>query len=185
MNKAPISSEKVCAARYGDKAAMNELISALAPTVESIASGYVGRCPMTRNDLIQEGMVGLLGSVYGYSADGDVRFETYATVCISNRIKSAVRNQLRSKHLPLNDYVSLDEIDVSDELSDPQAVVDMRESLEDFTERIEKKLTPLEKNVVRLHVGGHNYSSIADMLSVSTKSVDNALQRARKKLKEK
>ena len=185
MNKAPINSERVYAARYGDKAAMNELIKALAPTVESIASGYVGKCPMTRNDLIQEGMIGLLGSVYGYDADEGVKFETYATVCISNRIKSTVRNQLRNRHLPLNGYVQIDELDISDSQSDPQTIIDMQERMEDLSEGIEKRLTQLEKAVLRLHIGGHNYSSIAEVLSISVKSVDNALQRARKKLKEK
>lgn len=185
MSKIPINSETVYAARYGDKAAMNELISAFAPTVEIIASGYVGRCPMTRSDLIQEGMIGLLGSVYGYDPDEGVRFETFATVCISNRIKSAVRNQLRSKHMPLNGYVDIDDVEISDDMSDPQTMIIMQERFEDLSESIEKKLTHLEKDVLRLHIGGHNYSSIAEMLSISVKSVDNALQRARKKLKEK
>lgn len=185
MSKIPINSETVYAARYGDKAAMNELISAFAPTVESIASGYVGRCLMTRSDLIQEGMIGLLGSVYGYDPDEGVRFETFATVCISNRIKSAVRNQLRSKHMPLNGYVDIDDVEISDDMSDPQTMIIMQERFEDLSESIEKKLTHLEKDVLRLHIGGHNYSSIAEMLSISVKSVDNALQRARKKLKEK
>ena len=185
MSKIPINSETVYAARYGDKAAMNELISAFAPTVESIASGYVGRCPMTRSDLIQEGMIGLLGSVYGYDPDEGVRFETFATVCTSNRIKSAVRNQLRSKHMPLNGYVDIDDVEISDDMSDPQTMIIMQERFEDLSESIEKKLTHLEKDVLRLHIGGHNYSSIAEMLSISVKSVDNALQRARKKLKEK
>lgn len=185
MSKIPISSDKVYAARYGDKAAMNELISSLAPTVESIAARYVGRSPMTRSDLIQEGMIGLFGSVYGYDPDEGVRYETYATVCISNRIKSAVRNQLRSKHMPLNGYVDIDDVDISDSQSDPQTIMDMQERYEDLSESIEKKLTHLEKDVLRLHIGGHNYSSIAEVLSISVKSVDNALQRARKKLKEK
>lgn len=185
MSKIPINSETVYAARYGDKAAMNELISSLAPTVECIATGYVGRCPMSRSDLIQEGMIGLLGSVYGYDPDEGVRFETFATVCISNRIKSAVRNQLRSKHMPLNGYVDIDDVEISDDMSDPQTMIIMQERFEDLSESIEKKLTDLEKDVLRLHIGGHNYSSIAEMLSISVKSVDNALQRARKKLKEK
>lgn len=185
MSKSPITSDIVCAARYGDKAAMNELISSLAPTVERIAASYVGRCPVLKGDLVQEGMVGLLGSVYGYKAEFGVKFETYATVCISNRIKSVVRNQMRGKHMPLNDYVNLDDVDLSDYQSDPQMVMDMQERFDDLSEKIEKRLTPLERDVVRLHVGGHNYSSIAEELSVSAKSVDNALQRARKKLREK
>lgn len=185
MNRIPTSSDTVYAARYGDKAAMNELISAFAPAVERVASRYVGRCPMTRSDLIQEGMIGLLGSVYGYDDKEGTGFETYATVCISNRIKSAVRNQLRAKHMPLNSYVDIDDVDITDSQSDPQTIIDMQERYGDLSDSIEKRLTQLEKDVLRLHIGGHNYSSIAEVLSISVKSVDNALQRARKKLKEK
>ncbi len=184
MSKSPITSDMVCAARYGDKAAMNELISSLAPTVERIAASYVGRCPVQKSDLVQEGMVGLLGSVYGYNTDIGVKYETYATACISNRIKSAVRNQMRNKHMPLNGYVNIDDVELSDYQSDPQTVMDMQERFDDLSKRIEKRLTKLERDVVRLHVGGHNYSSIAEELSISVKSVDNALQRARKKLRE-
>lgn len=185
MSKIPIDSETVYAARYGDKAAMNELISSLALTVESIASSCIGQCPMTRSDLIQEGMIGLLGSVYGYNADEGVRFETYATVCISNRIKSAVQSQLRNKHKPLNGYVDIDGVSIGDSQFDPQTMMDLQERFGELSESIEKKLTPLEKDVLRLHIGGHNYGYIAKALSISVKSVDNALQRARKKLKEK
>ena len=171
-------------ARDGDEKAENFLLKKYKDFVRSKARAYflVGG---DSDDLIQEGMIGLLGSVYGYDPDEGVRFETFATVCISNRIKSAVRNQLRSKHMPLNGYVDIDDVEISDDMSDPQTMIIMQERFEDLSESIEKKLTDLEKDVLRLHIGGHNYSSIAEMLSISVKSVDNALQRARKKLKEK
>ena len=171
-------------AQSGDNDAMEQLCAEYKDTVRMLARPYflIGA---DRDDLIQEGMIGLLGSVYGYDPDEGVRFETFATVCISNRIKSAVRNQLRSKHMPLNGYVDIDDVEISDDMSDPQTMIIMQERFEDLSESIEKKLTHLEKDVLRLHIGGHNYSSIAEMLSISVKSVDNALQRARKKLKEK
>mgnify|MGYP001074310459 CR=1 FL=1 len=171
-------------AQSGDNDAMERLCAEYKDTVRMLARPYflIGA---DRDDLIQEGMIGLLGSVYGYDPDEGVRFETFATVCISNRIKSAVRNQLRSKHMPLNGYVDIDDVEISDDMSDPQTMIIMQERFEDLSESIEKKLTDLEKDVLRLHIGGHNYSSIAEMLSISVKSVDNALQRARKKLKEK
>jgi len=167
-----------------DDIAMYYLISKYRKFVRAKARSYflIGA---DKEDIIQEGMIGLLGSVYGYDPDEGVRFETFATVCISNRIKSAVRNQLRSKHMPLNGYVDIDDVEISDDMSDPQTMIIMQERFEDLSESIEKKLTHLEKDVLRLHIGGHNYSSIAEMLSISVKSVDNALQRARKKLKEK
>jgi RNA polymerase sporulation-specific sigma factor len=152
--------------------------------VEGIASAYVGRSPLTRSDLIQEGMIGLLSSVYGYNSCGCAEFKTYAHTCVSNRIISAVRNQLRDKHMPLNAYVQIDDVDLTDIHTDPQLILDMQEKMDNLNERIENELTDLEREVLRLHIGGHNYSSIAEELSVSVKSVDNALQRARKKLKE-
>ena len=185
MGKFSIEENLLNAARNGDNGAMNELITALAPTVEKIASAYVGRSPLARGDLIQEGMIGLLSSVYGYSSDGGAEFYTYSVKCISNRIMSAVRNQLRNKHTPLNSYVLIDSIDLTDGQANPQTVVEMQERMSLLHQKIKTELTDLERDVLKLHISGHNYSSIAEILSVSAKTVDNALQRARKKLKEK
>lgn len=184
MNEFSPDENTIESARNGDKAAMNELVTALAPTVKSIANAYVGRSPLTRNDLIQEGMIGLLSSVYGYSSCENAQFKTYARTCISNRIMSAVRNQLRNKHEPLNNYMLIDDIDLPDIKADPKLILEMQDSMDNLNERIGKELTSLERNVLTLHIGGHNYSSIAEILSVNAKTVDNALQRARKKLKE-
>lgn len=183
MNKLSAYEKNIRAARNGDKAAMNELIAALASLVESIAGAYAGRSPLTRSDLIQEGMIGLLSAIYGYSFDNGAEFITYARACVTNRVITAVRNQLRDKHTPLNSYIQLDSISVSDLQSDPQFVVEMQEKANELNSKIENELTELERNVLRLHIGGHNYSYIAKELSVSVKSVDNALQRARKKLR--
>ena len=179
-----INDTILSSAQSGDNKQTEALIRQYRNVVEAIAAKYINS-PLEYDDIIQEGMIGLLGSVYGYDPDEGVRFETFATVCISDRIKSAVRNQLRSKHMPLNGYVDIDDVEISDDMSDPQTMIIMQERFEDLSESIEKKLTDLEKDVLRLHIGGHNYSSIAEMLSISVKSVDNALQRARKKLKEK
>lgn len=181
----PCLEDIVSTALSGDKAAMNELIVLFAPTVESIASAYSSKSPLTRDDLIQEGMIGLLSSMYGYSPDGGAKFKTYATTCISNRIISAVRGQLRDKHIPLNEYVNFEDVNLTDVRTDPQLIVDMQEKMRILDERIETELTQLEKDVLRLHIAGCNYSSVAEKLSVSEKTVDNALQRARKKLRDK
>lgn len=185
MSKFSISEDILNAARNGDNEAMNELIKTFAPTVEKIAAAYVGRCPLTLSDLIQEGMIGLLSSVYGYSSSGGAEFTTYSVKCISNCIMSAVRNQLRNKHTPLNSYVLIDSIDLTDGQANPQTVVEMQERMCRLQERIKTDLSTLEQDVLRLHIAGLNYNSIAEKLSVSEKTVDNALQRARKKLKEK
>ncbi len=185
MGKFSIKEDLLNAARNGDNEAMNELVKALAPTVESIAAAYVGRSPLTHGDLIQEGMIGLLSSIYGYSSTGGAEFTTYSVKCISNRIITAVRNQLRNKHTPLNSYVLIDSIDLTDGQANPETVVEMQERMNSIHHKIKTELTDLERDVLQLHISGHNYSSIAEVLSVSVKTVDNALQRARKKLKEK
>lgn len=185
MSKFSINEDMLNAARNGDNEAMNELIRAFAPTVEKIAASYVGRCPLTHGDLIQEGMIGLLSSVYGYSSYGGAEFTTYSVKCISNCIMSAVRNQLRNKHTPLNSYVLIDSLDLTDGQANPEVVVEMQDRMGQLLNRIKNLLSPLEQNVLNLHIAGHSYNSIADKLSVTEKTVDNALQRARKKLKEK
>lgn len=185
MSKFSIEENLLDAARNGDNEAMNKLVEAFAPTVEGIAAAYVGRSPLTHGDLIQEGMIGLLSSVYSYSSFGGAEFKTYSVKCISNRIINAVRNQLRNKHTPLNSYVLIDSVDLTDRQANPQTVVEMQETMNTIHHKIKTELTDLEHDVLQLHISGHNYNSIAEILSVSVKTVDNALQRARKKLKEK
>ena len=171
-------------AQNGDKSAMNELVAELAPIVEITASRNVGRCPLTRNDLIQEGMIGLLGAVYGYSREGGAGFRTYASTCISNGISKAVEKQCAKKHMPLNTYVSFDEMDdTTDCNADPQSVLNMQFAVSELSELVRTELSELERETLRLHVAGHSNSSIAGILCVSEKSVDNALQRARRKLR--
>ncbi len=185
MGKFSIKEDLLDAARNGDNDAMNELVRAFAPTVEKIACAYVGKSPLAKSDLIQEGMIGLLSSVYGYSSSGGAEFYTYSVKCISNRIIGAVRNQLRNKHTPLNSYVLIDSVDLTDGQANPQTVVEMQERMILIHQKIKSELTDLERDVLKLHISGHNYNSIAEILSVNAKTVDNALQRARKKLKEK
>ena len=184
MNQNSVCEDMIYAARNGDKTAMNQLIAALAPAVERIAGAYADKSPLSRCDLIQEGMIGLLSAVYGYRPDGCAAFQTYACACITNRIVSAVRSQLRGKNAPLNRYVSLDDVELLNFEADPQTVVDMQEKIQSIEQKIKTELTKLERNVLELHIAGHNYSYIAATLSINEKSVDNALQRARKKLRE-
>jgi len=176
---------KVKQALNGDKAAMNELVSFFVPTVESIATAYIGFGSLSKSDLVQEGMIGLLSAVHNFDFEQDVKFVTYASACIKNRIKSAVKSHYRKKNIPLNEYVVLDDIELSDSKTDPQLILDMQDKIELLNNKFNERLSLLEKNVLRLHIEGHSYGFIADKLSVSEKSVDNALQRARKKLKEK
>lgn len=186
MSRTSLSDGVVYAARNGDKSAMNDIVAELAPIVEIAASANVGRCPLTRSDLIQEGMIGLLGAVYGYSADGGASFRTYAATCITNSIRNAVRKQSAKKSMPLNAYVSLDQLDEATDFStDPQTLMSMQFGMSELNQLIETELTRLERDTLKLHIAGYCNRDVAEMLSVTEKSVDNALQRARKKLREK
>lgn len=173
-------------ARNGDKTAMNKLFVQFSSTVEFYASKNVDRSALTRSDLIQEGMIGLLAAVYGYRVDGGAGFRTYASACIANGIKKAVEKQNALKHTPLNSYVPLDEMgETTDIDADPQTILSTQYAISELNKLIETVLTKLERNSLKLHIAGHSNSYIAEILCVSEKSVDNALQRARKKLRDK
>lgn len=176
--------DKVKMALNGDKAAMNELVSYFVPTVESIASAYIGYGTLSKSDLVQEGMIGLLSSVHGFDCKQNSKFVTYACACIQNRIISAVKSHNKKGSIPLNDYIELDEIDLTDSEADPQLILDMQDKIELLNDKFEKRLSSLEKDVLRLHIEGYSYGFIAEKLLINEKSVDNALHRARRKLRE-
>jgi len=140
---------------------------------------------MESDDLIQEGLVGLCDAVYGYR-EGETAFGGYARVCIDNRINSALRSAARQKNTPLADYASLDDESIRSELISDYSVENSaaaREELWQLLQTIDSSLSRFEKNVLLLHIEGYSYRSIASVLRSNPKSVDNALQRARRKLK--
>ena len=141
-------------------------------------------------DLIQEGMLGLLSAIREYDAEKGASFKTYAEICIRNRIQSAIRSAARKKHAPLNDGVSLDEI-LSDESQSlgsqyfqrsPEEQVLARETEKEFISAYSQRLSKLEAQVLSLYLDGLSYQEMAAALDRDTKAVDNAVQRIRKKL---
>ena len=149
-------------------------------------------------DLIQEGMIGLFKAVRDYDFGRDASFATFADLCVSRQIYNAIQASGRLKNLPLNDYVSLtadrtsDEGESSAQLIDelagdksgePENVVISQENVGEINRLIADVLTDAERDVFRLHVTGLTTSAIAAILSMEPKSADNALQRARMKLK--
>ena len=149
-------------------------------------------------DLIQEGMIGLFKAVRDYDFGRDASFATFADLCVSRQIYNAIQASGRLKNLPLNDYVSLtadrtsDEGESSAQLIDelagdksgePENVVISQENVDEINRLIADVLTDAERDVFRLHVTGLTTSAIAAILSMEPKSADNALQRARMKLK--
>lgn len=160
-------------------------------------------------DLIQEGMLGLFKALRDYDCGRDASFSTFASLCVSRQLYTAVQASGRKKHMPLNTAVSLSapvapagtidgkegthlEEALSDELSgltavgygaDPEKVVIDRENVARLEERIQNELSPLEKQVLDLHMTGMNYIEIAHILNRDEKSTDNALQRIRAKVR--
>ena len=143
-------------------------------------------------DLSQEGMFGLLSAIREYDPAQGVSFRSFAEHCIRMRLFSAVKSASRLKHLPLNDSMPLEQLsdDSSSQLSaapeifrrSPEDLVLARESKEELKELCERRLSRLEKQVLDLYLEGLSYRDIARRLQREDKSVDNAVQRIRRKL---
>ena len=147
-------------------------------------------------DLIQEGMIGLIKAVRDFDVTQKTSFSSFAELCVSRQMYSAIEASNRKKHLPLNSYVSLyedseqvgegrslpliDTIESSKE-NDPEVVYFGKEYTEAFAEQLKELLSPLENHVLYLHLMGTDYRTIAELLGKSPKSVDNALQRIKTK----
>ena len=147
-------------------------------------------------DLIQEGMIGLIKAVRDYNPEQAASFQSFAELCVSRQMYSAIEASKRKKHLPLNSYVSLYEsgdaegndkktplIDMIEPVreNDPETLYFSREYTEAFVEQLKEQLSPLENHVLYLHLVGTDYRTIAEILEKSPKSIDNALQRIRTK----
>ena len=141
-------------------------------------------------DLIQEGMLGLLSAIREYDEAKGATFKTYAETCIHNRIRSAVRSANRMKNAPLNDGVSLEDV-LSDESQSlgtnfytrsPEEQVLARETENEFISAYSRCLSKLEASILRLYLDGLSYEEMAAASGRDVKAVDNAVQRIRRKL---
>ena len=180
--------------RAGDARAEEALYARYKQIVRSKARTYflIGA---DREDIIQEGMIGLYKAVVDYQFDKNASFRSFAELCITRQIISAIKAATRKKHVPLNTYISFNRptyegenerplIDVltSTRISDPEEVLIGRENYAAVADSIEHSLSKLERNALGLYLYGYSYQQIADMLQITTKSVDNAIQRVKKKL---
>lgn len=148
-----------------------------------------------REDIIQEGMIGLYKAIRDFRDDRLSSFKAFAELCITRQIITAIKTATRQKHIPLNTSVSLDKpvydeesertlLDViaSSELDDPEDLMIFKEDYVHMEEEINKVLSGLEKQVLSLYLDGQSYQEISDELNRQVKSVDNALQRIKRKL---
>ena len=141
------------------------------------------------DDLIQEGMIGLFKAVRDFQPGREATFATFARMCIDRQIYSAIQNSNRQKHLPLNSYVSLNQEDESSPIwglsvENPVEIFIDQETTRDLQQTISDYLSPMENKVLDLYLKGEGYVEIGRILGKSPKSIDNALQRIRAKIRE-
>lgn len=187
------ADEALCAlATCGDYAAEECLVARYSQMVRACARPYF-LAGGDSEDLIQEGMIGLLSAIRTFDSARDVRFQSYAETCIQNRLRSAVRSAASGRHEPLNQAVSLEfsysseedqlheqQLDGTTE-ENPEDVLICREEHSLRIGTLTDGLSAFEGNVLRLYLGGLSYSQIALLLGKQTKAVDNAVQRIRRK----
>lgn len=174
----------------GDSNAEEALLSRYTRVVRMCARPFV-LAGGDSEDLIQEGMMGLLSAIRSYDAASGVSFKSYAELCIRNRIRSALKSASRRKHLPLNSGVPLDDV-LSEELM-PEAFLSYdrrtteeqvldKENEQELQSAFAKHLSSFEQTVLSLYLSGMSYGEMAVQTGKSEKSIDNAVQRIRRKL---
>ena len=143
------------------------------------------------DDLIQEGMIGLFKAVRDYQPDRDAAFQTFASICVDRQIYNPIQSSNRQKHQPLNSYISLSEQDGENEehLGDnwgenPESIIIDQENVQDLEQEITATLSPMENQVLEYYLAGNGYGEIAQIMGKTPKSIDNALQRIRIKIRE-
>ena len=148
-----------------------------------------------REDIVQEGMIGLFKAIRDYKEDKLSSFKAFAELCITRQIITAIKTATRQKHIPLNSYVSLDKpiydeesdrtlLDVISEakVTDPEEMIISQEEYTDIESKISELLSDLERKVLSLYLDGRSYQEISEQLNRHVKSIDNALQRVKRKL---
>ena len=145
-------------------------------------------------DLIQEGMIGLFKAIRDFQENHDASFYHFAEICINRQLYSALAASNRKKHIPLNSYISLSaqetvngrmmEEEILGHSESPEQMLIEREVWEEFRRRLTGNLSKMENQVLHLYLDGNNYIQIAKRMDKSPKSIDNALQRIRQKVRQ-
>ncbi|MBQ8687981.1 MAG: sigma-70 family RNA polymerase sigma factor [Ruminococcus sp.] len=174
------TDEQLAARAEGDSEAMYVLIARYTKWIRWKASQMSGA--IEADDLAQEGFLGLLSAVAGYDANRNVKFSTYAAACITNSMRSVLRTSHRIP-MPVGD-TSDPVFETEDTAAQPDSIVMQREEWTAFWQDLIRQLSPTEYQVCMMFMGGAAYASIAEELHISVKTVDNALQRARRKLRQ-
>ncbi len=193
--EAGVDADLVLASRAGDDAALCELLNKYRSFARVKARSYflVGA---DREDIVQEGMIGLYKAIRDFNPDLETSFRGFAELCITRQIITAIKTATRQKHGPLNNYVSFERPLAGDDdgertlgevlptvaISDPADLVISAERIRALQAHFDEVLSDLETEVLRLYVEGKSYQEIAERLQRHVKSIDNALQRIKRKL---
>ena len=170
--------------RSGEYSAAGVLIVRYTPVVLSYADRY-SHLGIEKEDLVQEGRIALLAAIRTYREDGGAAFRTYASRCIANGLSKVAAAQLQGRKIPPALYTALDEVEglSAPASSEPEELIIRQEQQHSRHRRMRSLLSDYELNCLRLFLEGHSYTEIAALLQKSPKSVDNALGRARSKLR--
>ncbi len=186
--------EIVAMAKEGNDRALEYLLCKYQNFVKSKAKSYflIGA---DKEDIYQEGMIGLFKAIRDFKDDKLASFKVFAELCITRQIITAVKTATRQKHIPLNTYISLNKPIYDEEsdrtlldiisgikVSDPEELIIDREEMENIESKIEEVLSSLEMEVLNSYLDGKSYQEIASDLDRQAKSIDNALQRVKRKL---
>ena len=184
----------VLKASKGDKIALEYIIKKYKNFVKAKAKSYflIGA---DKEDIIQEGMIGLYKAVRDFDASKTNSFKGFADICITRQIITAIKTATRQKHIPLNSYISLNKPVYDEEsertlldiiatsiVTDPEELIISKEELKHIESKMNELLSDLELQVVEYYLNGKSYQYIADKLKRDVKSIDNALQRVKRKL---
>ncbi len=186
----------IAAARNGDEKAMDSIIRRYEGFVRLKASSYF-LAGGDSHDLIQEGLVGLFKAVRDFRSDKDTSFRSFAELCITRQIITAIKTATRHKHAPLNSYVSFSHTPAGQEsevdctlgdalpgpsVDDPASCVISTEELQSLLDCLGTALSSLESQVLTCYLEGRSYEEIGELLGCDPKTVDNALQRVKRKV---
>ena len=184
--------------KSGNKYALEHLINRYKSLVNMKVSKYY-KISEKREDIVQEGLIGLFKAIKNYQTNKQSSFKNFANMCIERQLITAIKSSNRQKHMPLNSYLSLnmnayDNNDINDKneadlieilntnlIEDPLDTITQKEYYKIIENAIDKSLSSFEKQVLNFYVQGQSYGQIAEKLNTPVKSVDNAIQRIRKK----
>lgn len=180
--------------RNGDSQALEYLINKYKNFVRAKSRSYflIGA---DHEDIVQEGMIGLYKAIRDFKGDKLSSFKAFAELCITRQIITAIKTATRQKHIPLNSYVSLDKPIYDEEsdrtlldvicgtrVTDPEELIINQEEFDDIELKMSEILSDLERKVLMLYLDGRSYQEISEELNRHVKSIDNALQRVKRKL---